>query len=202
MQEKKCKKTKTKTGTKDQPEEVPKEAKSWSNRSKTDNSKSEAMGLGLGKDNGLQLPVLSTVLEQIVVVEEEEVAVRSSASISVCKQGPLLAGISHDCCCCCWLLFRLPVSCKWEGRFLTRLTVTILLDALVFEFSSSDKSVRCSGLVEAASIFQLDKIKRNQKMKQKTKKKKTHKIKHQHQPNIKEKNDFFCVLMHELKDDN
>ena len=119
------------------------------------------MGLGLGKDNGLQLPVLSTVVEQIVVVEEE-VAV-SSASISVCKQGPLLAGMSHDCCC--WLLFRLPVSCKWEGRFLTRLTVTMLLDALVFEFSSSDKSVRCSGLVEAASIFLLEKEK-EPKMKQ------------------------------------
>ena len=186
VQEKKCKKTKTKTGTKDQPEEVPKEAKSWSNRSKTDNSKSEAMGLGRGRDNGLQLLVLSTVMEQMVVVEEVAERV-SSASISVCKQGPLAQGwTSHDSCWpFCWLL---PVSCKWEGRFLTRLTVTMLLDALVFEFSSSDKSVRCSGLVEAASIFQLDKIKKNQKMKQKTKKKKTHKIKHQHQPNIKEKN--------------
>ena len=100
-------------------EEVPKEARSWSNRSKTDNSKSEAMGLGLGKDNGLQLLVLST-----------------GASMSVCKQGALVVGG-------CW-----PVSCKWEGRFLLlRLTIAALL---VFEFSSSDGSVR--NRLEAASV--------------------------------------------------
>ncbi len=176
MQEKKtagkCEKREA-NQAKDEPDEVPKEARSWSNRSKTDNSKSEAMGLGRGRDNGLQLPVLSTVAEQLMLLLEEEVVVvvvvvvvvevvaetLSSASMSVCKQGPLAGGWrSHDCCCCCccwlWLSWLLPVSCKWEGRFLTRLTATMLLDALVFEFSSSDKSVRCSGLVEAeAGIF-------------------------------------------------
>lgn len=142
----------------DQPEEVPKEAMSWSNRSKTDNSKSEAMGLGRGRDNGLQLLALSAMA----------VVATMSASISVCKQGALAEGqpvVVVGCSANGWWLFRLwwlPVSFKWEGRFLTRLTVTMLLDALVFEFSSSDGSIRSSGLVEAASM-QFKEIKKNNK---------------------------------------
>lgn len=138
------------SGTENQPEEwlapVPNEARSWSNRSKTDNSKSEAMGV---ESNELLLRLIVSLV----------VASRRTSSISVCKQGgPLVVAV-------------VAVSFKGVGRPALRwwTAAATTFGLLLFEFSSNvdgeddeQKAGRASGSSQAATKYKTSQHKTNQ----------------------------------------